>query len=145
MLRVQTDQFPAYYIYKIIYIYNYIYGSYINRNNIYISQSSFHTFDMFSRFFLDHLMNIAIDWAENPTARRVQVDPTTVPLRTKWFRRLAAHIAGVDSKDGIPTATGEIPEKTWSFQWEKHGKSQWKNMEKQEIPIFNGKHMENPL
>jgi len=107
---------------------------------------------MFSRFFLDHLMNIAIDWAENPTARRVQVDPTTVPLRTKWFRRLAAHIAGVDSEDGIPTATGEIPEKHGHFNGKNHGKSQfsmenpnWKNMEKQEILIFNGKNMENPL
>ena len=69
-------------------------------NNIHISQYSFHTFDL-SRFCLDH-----------PIARRVQVDPTTIPLRTQRLRRLAEHVAGVDAEDGSPTATGG---KTWSF------------------------------
>lgn len=90
-------------------------------------------------------MNIAIDGAEKSwrRPRRVQVDPTTVPLRTKRLRRLAAHVAGVDAEDGSPTAAGG---KTWSFQGEKpwkipsfNGKIWEKTWQKQEIPIFNGK------
>ena len=97
-------------------------------------------------------MNIAIDWAENPTARRVQVDPTTgppadevVPAPRRTHRRCRLQGRDPNGNGGNPRKNMVISMgKTWKIPIF-NGKSQWKNMEKQEIPIFNGKHMENPL